>query len=115
MRKSDIFLLSSISEGLPNVILEAMAQGLLIISTDCLSGPLEVLNDNEPVDIPPGDFVVAKYGILVNVDDRKAMAKAIDFVAVNKNAQVKLRKAALEKVKSYQPDEIVKKVIELIG
>ena len=41
--KSDLFILSSIFEGLPNVILEALTLNKFVISTDCSTGPSEIL------------------------------------------------------------------------
>lgn len=62
--RSDIFVLSSAWEGFGNVIVEALAFGLPVVSTDCNHGPAEILLDE-------------KYGKLVPVGNSHVMAKAI--------------------------------------
>ena len=65
LSKSEIFVLSSDFEGMPNALMEAMAVGLPCISTDCpCGGPRALLEDG-------------KNGILVPVGDAQAMAQAI--------------------------------------
>jgi len=66
--KSDMFLLTSSWEGLGNVLIEAMATGTPIISTDCESGPREVLENG-------------KWGILVPPNNVDSFTKAIIQVA----------------------------------
>lgn len=80
LAKADCFILSSDSEGFPNALLEAMAMGLPVISTNCKSGPLELLNDGENIQLPQGNFAEAKFGILVSVNDSVGLAKAISFL-----------------------------------
>lgn len=65
MARAGVFVLSSAwGEGLPTVLLEAMALGTPVVSTDCPEGPRELLHDGE-------------YGALVPVRDPQALARAI--------------------------------------
>jgi glycosyltransferase involved in cell wall biosynthesis len=111
---SDCFILSSNSEGFPNAIVEAMAIGLPVISTNCLSGPLEILNNNEAVNIEKGDFFIAKYGILINVGDQGALKKAIDYVINNKTFLAEYGSKSLGKAKEYSIDSIYIELHDLI-
>ncbi|MEM1242391.1 MAG: glycosyltransferase [Cyanobacteria bacterium P01_H01_bin.26] len=64
MARANVFVLSSIYEGFGNVVAEAIAAGTPVVSTDCESGPAEILNKGQ-------------YGELVPVGDHEAMARAI--------------------------------------
>ncbi len=64
MARSAVFVLSSIREGLPTVLIEALAAGAAVVATDCPSGPREVLQEG-------------RLGPLVPVGDSAALARAI--------------------------------------
>ena len=64
MKRASVFVLSSDYEGLPTVLIEAMACGCPVVSTDCLSGPNEILDGG-------------KYGKLVPVKNAELLAQAV--------------------------------------
>jgi glycosyltransferase involved in cell wall biosynthesis len=64
LARADLFVLSSVGEALPTVILEAMALGIPVVSTNCPAGPAEILEGG-------------RHGVLVPVGDREAMTGAI--------------------------------------
>lgn len=111
---SDCFVLSSFTEGFPNALLEAMAIGLPSISTNCLSGPLELLHDNEELDIKDGEFFKAKYGILIKNDDHIALQKALDYLYNTPEERVRYSKLSLERANHYLLENIYKEFNQFI-
>lgn len=112
--QNDCFVLSSETEGFPNVLLEALSVGLPSISTNCLSGPLEMLNDNEPVNIANGTFYQAKYGILINEGDHEGLANALDFFRAHPEIRQHYSKVGFERAKAYSLPEIYQQVKDLL-
>lgn len=64
MARAGLFVLSSLWEGCPNVLIEAMAVGTPVVATDCRSGPREILQGG-------------RFGTLVPLRDPAAMVKAM--------------------------------------
>jgi glycosyltransferase involved in cell wall biosynthesis len=86
---SDLFILSSKFEGLPNVIIEAQSQNIPIISSDCPTGPKEILLNG-------------KLGTLFKVGDFTALSKEIIKFSIDKRTY--LRKVKLSKKYLYRYD-----------
>jgi len=87
-KKEGIFILNSFFEGLPNVLLEAMQYKIPIISTNCLSGPSEILKNG-------------RYGYLVNVNDSIGLANQIEKVTLNFRDALKKAKCAYKSLNRF--------------
>jgi glycosyltransferase involved in cell wall biosynthesis len=97
MARSAVFVLSSAYEGLPGVLIQAMASGCPVVSTDCPSGPMEILEHGS-------------YGPLVPVGDDTAMAEAIQTVLDTPPSQERLRVRAAE----FSMDRAVEQHLEVL-
>lgn len=94
IRNSSVFVLSSMSEGMPNALLEAMAIGLPVVATDCPSGgPRQLINDGE-------------NGLLVPNDDVDALAAAILRIIGDEHLSHKLSENALKIADEYSEEKI---------
>ena len=109
---SDLFVLSSRSEGMSNALLEAMSYGIPCIATN-VGGNTEALGGEER-EIPKGEYVIAKNGLLINPDDVKGLTKAVLFFIRNQNEREEMGKRGRIHVKeNYSIDLIVNQYIAL--
>lgn len=98
--KSDVFVLSSDWEGFGHVIVEAMACGTAVVSTNCPYGPDEIISNY-------------KDGILVPVQNPIEIAKAIMKILKDNNLKERLVNNGLKRAQDFSRDKIVLKYEEL--
>lgn len=98
---STIFVLSSLYEGFPNVLLEALALGVPSIATRCPTGPEEIITDEV-------------NGILVPPADEKALTDAIKRLLLDEDLRKRLSDAGKKRAEDFGVEKIIKQYEEVI-
>tara|TARA_B100000963_G_scaffold351106_1_gene362243 strand:- start:822 stop:1889 length:1068 start_codon:yes stop_codon:yes gene_type:complete len=101
IKQSELFILTSRYEGLPNVLLESLALNKFIISSNCRTGPKEILSNG-------------KGGILFKVGDYKSLAKNIIFYNKNRNSCKKKLNFAKKNLDRFDYKENLNKYLEMV-
>jgi glycosyltransferase involved in cell wall biosynthesis len=96
-----VFVVTSLYEGFPNVIIEAMACGVPVVSVDCPGGIRDIITHGE-------------NGLIVEQDNRQALSRAILEVVNDKEMAGKLIKNANETIKAYDINKIVSQYEDII-
>lgn len=116
---SSCFILSSLFEGLGNVILEAMACKVPVISYDCLAGPRELIAPEVPINKTEREFSWYKCGILVSPPDYEMhidtriekcdmlLADAMESLYNNRTKATSVIESAYEWIKEFSPERII--------
>ncbi len=92
-RKNDIFLMTSDYEGLPNALIEAMASRLICITTDCKTGPRDLIDNNI-------------NGFMIPVGDKDALVTTIEKVmSMSYQDRITMTDAARDKIMNYCSEE----------
>jgi len=98
LKKIDVFVLPSLSEGLGMSIIEAMAAGKLVITSNA-GGIKELINDK-------------KSGILVNPGDEEGLYQAMRWVIENKEEAMSVRRESVNQIDKKREIFDIKKVCE---
>lgn len=127
IKRCDVFAFSSLYEGLGNVLLEALAMGKAIVSTDCDAGPREILAPITPCGKKTDSLELGEFGILVPVGTRKwlsahdpltkdetCLAEAICLLLENKELRRAYEEKAVLRSYDFSPDKITKLWQEVI-
>jgi len=108
---AESFVLPSNAEGFPNSLVEAMALGVPVISTNCASGPSEILA-NAPADTIHG-LTFAEYGTLVTTNDRHGLAEAIRAYQ-DRAVRQRYGAAARERAEHYSAQATVRRYWQVL-
>ena len=134
VKNSDIYVLSSISEGLPMALVEAMSLGLPVVSTNCLSGPAEILSDDFEMAEKQKGVYLADYGILTTpfdwekdtrilvrenntinlTSEEEDLAEAIMKLWKDKALYENYSKVGLQRARDFSKEKYKTKLIELL-
>ena len=115
MKNSAIYISASNSEGFPNALVEAMICRCAVISTDCKSGPREIL-------APTSDFTYelkkgveeVQYGLLTAINDQHALEDAIKFYLDNSDKQISYSKHGYKRAKDFDLNVVTQTYIDTI-
>lgn len=88
LARADLFVLSSEWEGLPNTLIEGLACGVPVVSTDCASGPREILDGG-------------RFGELVPCGDRRALQEAIKRLLTHPKRARELREQGPRRARAF--------------
>jgi glycosyltransferase involved in cell wall biosynthesis len=127
IRLSKLFVFTSLWEGFPNILVEAIACSKTIITTDCHSGPRELLEPGSNPLLKTKIASFAKYGILMPnlpitfmqyknplLECGKIWVKTINYLLENKNVLEDYEKKALERAYEFNVNEIIDEWHKLI-
>ena len=101
IKQSNLFVLTSRFEGLPNVLLESLVLKKFIISSNCHTGPKEILLNG-------------KGGLLFKVGNYKELAKKIKFFYMNKKKCNKMLNYAISKIDRFEYNKNLNKYFNLV-
>ena len=100
--QAKIFAFTSSSEGFPNVVAEALAAGLPVVSYDCVAGPSDLVNDGE-------------NGFLVKQFDDKTFCKRLSDLMKDEEQRMRMSVNAYASVAQLSPEGIATQILGFMG
>jgi len=125
--RSKLFVFSSLWEGFPNALVESMACSVCVVSSDCRSGPREILAPNTDFNYQTQKPEFAEYGVLMPVfevkyktaneplEEKEMMwVKTIDKLLEDKSVRKNYSEKAKQRAEDFRIEKIVEKWKEII-
>lgn len=112
LRMADVFVLSSVVEGMPNALLEAMQCGLPCISTEC--GAREILAPGTDCGETAKTMDIAEYGILVPVGEEEALAGAMLRMLEDAPLRERFRERAADCLRPFATEAVGRQWTDVI-
>ena len=125
--KAELFLFPSLWEGFPNALIEALACGVPVISSDCRSGPREILAPDTDFEYETKNPEFARYGVLMPVldgkirgaeapltDEEKVWADTVINLLKKKDLRKHYAEAAEKRAKDFSVRKIMKEWEEIL-
>lgn len=128
LRNADVFVLSSLYEGFPNALSEAMICKTPAISTNCESGPYEIMikNHEDVIEEKHTNTIVTRNGILVppfssyKINDsdtvkEKELANQLKYLLNNESLRYKISQNAYNRISEFHINNIIEQWMELFS
>ena len=111
LKKGSLYVLTSYFEGFPNAMVEAMAMGLPVIATDCMTGPREILEDRYGILIPNMSQSEDFNPHNITAEERNLAQEIVSLLEDQKKIR-HYSEMALERAGEYTAESYVEKICE---